>query len=153
MGVVMRTAVWTLAAIAVYYSSLAAANEPTGSEGPYFGQKAPSDQAELLMDGFISTSDEPQMNAAFTRDGRQFLFCARHQGSWAIFSSREENGRWREPEPLPFASEFDDRDFTMAPDGKTIYFGSNRPRVPDGSSLPNLDIYWMTAEVIEDLRP
>ena len=40
--------------------------------GPYFGQEAPREKAELFMDGVISTEDEPEMNAGFSSDGREF---------------------------------------------------------------------------------
>ncbi|MCP4901059.1 MAG: hypothetical protein GY906_29165, partial [bacterium] len=112
--------------------------------GPFFGQQASRESASLFMDGFISTEVEPQMNAAFSIDGREFLYCTRHQGSWAIFTTREEDGRWLKPEPIPFASKFNDRDFTMAPNGKTIFFGSDRPRIPGGPRQESLDIFSST---------
>jgi Tol biopolymer transport system component len=90
------------------------------------------------------------MNAAFSADGREFLFCARHRGRWAIFGTREVDGRWLRPEPLPFTSGFTDRDFTMAPDGESIWFGSDRPREPGGARLPRLDI--MFSERSDDGR-
>jgi Tol biopolymer transport system component len=109
-------------------------------EGPYFGQEAPRDEAGLFMDGVISKEDEPEMNAGFSVDGKEFYFCARHRDDWAIFSTREEDGRWLEPAPLPFTSDYTDRDFTLSPDGRRIYFGSNRPRTEGGPKLELLDI-------------
>lgn len=111
-------------------------------KGPYMGQEAPRDVAAVFLDGVISTLGEPQMNAAVTEDGKEFYFCARHNGNWAIFSTQEKAGRWTAPEPLPFTSEFTDRDFTMSPDGNRIYFGSDRPRRKGGPKLERLDIFY-----------
>ncbi|MFC1725663.1 TolB family protein [candidate division KSB1 bacterium] len=110
-------------------------------KGPYFGQKAPAEKAEVFLDNIISKFNEPEMNAAFTRDGKEFYYCAYDNNNWAIFFTKEINGRWTKPEPLSFTSDYTDRDFTMSPDGNGIYFGSNRPQEKGGKILESLDIY------------
>lgn len=109
--------------------------------GPYLGQKAPVEKAEVFLDGIISTLEEPEMCAAFTEDGKEFYFNAHHENRWAIFITKEIKGRWTIPEPLPFTSSYTDRDFTMSPDGNSIYFGSDRPREHGGRVLESLDIF------------
>ena len=110
-------------------------------KGPYFGQKAPPEKAEIFMDGIISTLSEPEMCAAFSKDGKEFYYNAYYQGYWNIFFTREINGKWVKPEPISFAASYTDRDFTISPDGNKLYFGSNRPRKPGGEGLKSLDIY------------
>jgi hypothetical protein len=117
-------------------------NQFPALEGPYLGQTAPRDSAELFLDGVISKLDAPEMNSGFSPDGKEFYYCAQHRGDWAIFATREENGRWTEPAPLPFTAGYTDRDFTMSPDGQRIYFGSNRPRNAGGPKLERLDIVY-----------
>jgi Tol biopolymer transport system component len=115
-------------------------NDFPALKGPYFGQEAPREKAEVFMDGVISTEDGPEMNAGFSSDGREFYYCGLHKDNWTIFVTREEDGRWTEPEPLPFTSDYTDRDFTISPDGRRIYFGSNRPRTEGSPKLERLDI-------------
>jgi len=110
-------------------------------KGPYFGQKAPIKKAELFMDGIISTKSDPEMCAAFSLDGKEFFFNNEFNGYWAIFFTKVVNGFWTKPEPLPFTSDFTDRDFTISPDGTNIYFGSNRPKEKGQTAQRNLDIF------------
>ena len=69
---------------------------------PYMGQKAPSDQARIFMDGIICTASEPEMCAAFTVNGKEFYYNRLHKGKWTIFFTREINGKWIVPVPMPF---------------------------------------------------
>ena len=110
-------------------------------KGPYFGQKAPSEKAEVFMDGIISFVNKDEMCAAFTADGREFYFNTRHEGNWAIFVTKEIDGQWTEPKPMPFTSNYTDRDFTMSPDGAKIVFGSNRPQADMIDPMETPDIF------------
>ncbi len=110
--------------------------------GPYFGREAPMEVAEIFMDGIISTLNEPEMCAAFTRNGKEFYYNAQYKGSWAILFTKEVKGKWLKPAPLWFTSNNTDRDFTLSPDGNRIFFGSNRPRKKAGKGLESLDIFY-----------
>lgn len=110
--------------------------------GAYLGQKCPVDKAEVFLDGVISKNDEPQMCAAFNKAGIEFFYNALHNGNFSIFVTRLENGKWTKPGPMPFTADYLDRDFTLSPDGNTLYWGSNRPREKGGDKLSNLDIYF-----------
>jgi len=110
-------------------------------KGPYFGQKAPVEEAEVFLDGIISTTDEPEMNTAFTLNGKEFYYCAQHNGNWSIFKTNDKGDGWSIPKPLPFTAGYTDRDFTMSPDNNRIYFGSNRPRKKGGPIQKGLDIF------------
>jgi len=81
------------------------------------------------------------MCAAFTKDGKEFYYNAQYKNRWTIFLTKEINGEWTKPKPLAFTSGNTDRDFTMSPDGKKIYLGSNRPREKNEEPLRSLDIY------------
>jgi len=119
-------------------------------KGPYFGKEVPQGKAEVFMDGAISKLHEDEMGAAFTADGREFYYNARHEGTWAIFMTKEVDGQWVRPVPMPFTSVFTDRDFTMSPDGDKIFFGSNRPRSKDSGPSESLDIFF-TGRLAKDL--
>jgi len=83
-------------------------------KGPYFDQDAPADFAEVFLDGIISKFDSPEMCAGFTKDGKEFFYCALHNNNWAIFSTREINGKWIKPKVLSFTGNYGDRDFTIS---------------------------------------
>jgi Tol biopolymer transport system component len=110
-------------------------------EGPYLGQNPPGMKAQIFASGIISTIEMPEMCAAFTPDGKQFFFNALYEGQWSIFMTKETNGMWTTPKPMPFTAGYTDRDFTLSPDGRMIYFGSNRPRERKAKPLKALDIY------------
>jgi len=111
--------------------------------GPYLGQKPPGKKAEIFLEGLISTKEFPEMNTAFTGDGKEFYYCARYQNSWAIFFTKEINGCWTTPKPLHFSSNrYMDRDLTISPDEKRIYFGSNRPQKIGDEPLKKLNIFY-----------
>jgi hypothetical protein len=109
-------------------------------KGPYLGQKPPGNTSKVFLDGIISTIEKPEMCAAFTADGKEFYFNRRYKGLWTIFFTKEVDGKWSSPKPMPFSSTYTDRDFTMSPDGQRIYFGSNRPLKEGESSQKSLDI-------------
>jgi hypothetical protein len=128
--------------MAIIFDCLSDPNEWPVLQGPYLGQKAPVYKAKIFLDGIISKYKEPEMCAAFTLDGKEFYFNTYYKDSWAIFVTKEVNGKWIKPEPLKFTSDYTDRDFTMSPDGTEIYFGSNRPREESGEKLKSLDIFF-----------
>lgn len=105
------------------------------------GQHAPEKKAVVFMDGLISTLNAPEMNTAFTADGKEFYYCALYRGEWSILVTKASGKGWTRPAPLPFTAGFTDRDFTMSPDGNRIWFGSNRPRKKGDSRQKRLDIF------------
>ena len=85
-------------------------------KGPYLGQKPSGDTSIVFMDGIISTLENPEMCAAFTEDGKEFYFNRRYKDRWTIFLTKEVDGKWTTPQPMPFSSIYTDRDFTMSPE-------------------------------------
>jgi Tol biopolymer transport system component len=110
-------------------------------KGLYLGQKSPGNTSKVFMDAIISTVENPEMCAAFTADGKEFCFNRRYKDRWTIFFTKEVEGKWTTPKPMPFSSIYTDRDFTMSPDGQRIYFGSNRPSREGENPQKSLDIY------------
>ncbi|UJH67517.1 hypothetical protein [Allomuricauda sp. SCSIO 65647] len=111
--------------------------------GPYLGQKPPGLSAEVFSSEIISTVEGREMCSAFTENAKEFYFNAIYDGTFSIFVTKEIDGKWTKPLPLHFSSAFIDRDFTISPDGRRIFFGSNRPRNKGESSLESLDIFFI----------
>ncbi|MEQ9404763.1 MAG: hypothetical protein RIM99_14315 [Cyclobacteriaceae bacterium] len=74
-----------------------------------------------VWDEYISFSPDGTL-LSFTRSGEELP----HQDR-RIYFSEKRNGKWTDPYPAPFSSDFYDRGSSFSPDGNTLFFGSNRP--------------------------
>jgi Tol biopolymer transport system component len=95
-------------------------------KGSYLGQKSPGMTAKLFAPGIVSTGQIDRC-AWFTPDGNEFYFSVIGEAaSFIAFMKREEN-KWTRPQMAPFSGRYMDGDFSLSPDGKQLYFTSNRP--------------------------
>lgn len=100
-----------------------------------------------------SPFDSPAGDAvcSFAPDGRYVLFMSLRPGGFGsidIYAAfRRSDGSWGDPVNLgdKINSERDEQFAVLSPDGKFLFFTSNR----NG----NFDIYWVDARVIDALRP
>lgn len=93
-----------------------------------FGLAAPSHAAELLGPGVISTGLQ-ETTAAFSPDGKMLAFMRSdfaEKDDTILIVQRRGDG-WSAPEVAPFSGQWHDSEPTFAPDGKRLYFVSNRP--------------------------
>ena len=95
--------------------------------GPYLGQTSPGSTPQLFMPGLISTNYIDNC-IGFLREGRVCVFSIWEKGTYYMY---EKDGRWTQPEKVPWQNEQGTTDFTAAPDGNTIYFQSSRLTSPD----------------------
>jgi Tol biopolymer transport system component len=77
-------------------------------------------------------------HATFTPDGQTMVFASTREGGFGaydLYVSHLENGEWTKAEllPLPINTQKDDFDPFITPDGKKLFFASNRD---------NSDEYW-----------
>jgi len=94
--------------------------------GPYLGQAPPGTTPRVFARNAVSTSDD-ELNSVFTPDGREFYFTIQGADTrWTIMRSALENGRWTQP-PASFSGKWSDVDLFITPDGRQLYFCSNRP--------------------------
>lgn len=89
-----------------------------------------SARAAAFAPGVVSTPFEEGV-ATFMPDGNTVYF---YQGTinTTICSSKKVNGKWARPKVLPFSGRWNDWDPFLAPDGKRMFFVSNRP-LPAGT--------------------
>jgi len=130
-----------------------AAAEPTAQgrpelvAGDYLGQMPPGDTPELFAPGIVSTGLF-ERDMAIAPDGGELFFSAavgsRFEFS-AIYSARRVDGRWSDPEPTPFAASTRYRQLEpcMAPDGRRLYFVTNRPRDGNEGDAVDEDIWYV----------
>jgi Tol biopolymer transport system component len=83
----------------------------------------------LFAPGVISTGDI-EFAPAFEPDMKTVYFVKGSPGAkrvmW-ILVSRLGDGKWSAPEIAPFSGQYSDIDPTISPDGKKLFFASNRP--------------------------
>ncbi len=102
---------------------------PAALLGLYAAAAAGSDDPA----GFDAGRDN-QAGLTFSPDGKT-AFWAEWDGDWgssesqprSIFISRRQPGGWSEPEPAPFSGPYSDDDPFVSPDGRWLYFASERP--------------------------
>jgi Tol biopolymer transport system component len=100
-------------------------------------------QPELFEPGIISTPDY-ELNAAFTPDGRTLYFTKstpQFGGLLTIVVSRLRGGKWSTPEVAEFSGQWSDADPFVSPDGRRLFFISNRP--VEGKPKKDNDIWVM----------
>jgi hypothetical protein len=98
---------------------------------------------ELFEPGVISTPLD-ELNTMFTPDGRELYFTlnAFQNRLGSIVVSRRENGRWGRPEMASFSGQYTDYDPFIAPDGKRLFFISNRPVAGTPRPPGDFDIWY-----------
>ncbi len=94
----------------------------TGFNG---GQSHPT----LVGPGTISTP-APEFAITFSAKGDEVFFnrATPDRRSMVIMTARLVDGRWTSPTVAPFSGTYLDVDPFIAPDGRRLYFSSNRPR-------------------------
>ncbi len=110
--------------------------------GEYLGQTPPGDSAMLFAPGIISTR-EAERDACFSPDGSEFYYSMIGLTHFVILESKLENGKWTRPEVAPFSGHYSDIEPFYSPDGKRIYFASNRPPGEMGEPKPDFDIWYV----------
>lgn len=103
----------------------------------------------------FDAGSENQLGLTFSPDG-QTAFWVEWDGEWGgsdrtqriIYTARLENEIWTRPEPAPFSQTYSDDDPFVSPDGKWLYFVSERP-VDESDDAPDANI-WRFSLVEED---
>lgn len=110
--------------------------------GPYLGQKTPSDSALLFAPGIVSAGMNDR-DIAITPEGDEIFF-TRNIGNFkyaTIFYSKLENGIWTKPEVPDFATNprYKFIEPCISPDGKKLFFASDMPA--DGGEPSSMEIW------------
>lgn len=97
---------------------------------------AASPQGELIGPGVISTGLQ-ETSVAMMPDGNTLYFMRSDFGEKddTILVSRRREGHWSEPEVASFSGQWHDSEPTLSPDGKRLYFVSNRPLQAGGAPV------------------
>lgn len=117
----------------------------TASE-KYLGQEPPGMTAKIFMPSLVSTG-LPTRDMAITSDGKEMYFTV--HGSTYLFSvilySKFVDGKWQKPEVAPFAKnpKYAYTEPCISPDGKKMYFVSNRSKASPTGEKESYDVWVM----------
>jgi len=104
----------------IFWSNTAA------NKSPYLDQKPPGMTAELFAPGILST-EANEFNAAFTPALDAVYFTSTLESGQDIMVIEKKNGRWQQRRPASFSGPHRDVDPFISPDGRKLFFSSNRP--------------------------
>ena len=97
-----------------------------------YTSKTPITTPQMFGEGIISTRDD-EFGGQFSPDGKTLWFSKSvprfHLDT--IFISNYRGGRWSDPEVASFSGQWHDYDPTISPDGKRLFFISDRPRASE----------------------
>jgi hypothetical protein len=105
-------------------------------KGPYLGQKPPGMTPKVFAPDIISTKEYHEGCSGFMKKGTLFIFSPIiPESDWKYkptYFMQLRKGKWTQPEIVPF-NDLSPYNFTVAPDGYTLYFTSLR--TADNSSI------------------
>lgn len=134
---------WTCIAMGMLSASCASTAPRPQWTGPYFGQEHPGNTAVLFAPGILSTGMHDDAGPVFTSDfGEVYYRIAQAPHAIIAFMSRDDDA-WSPPEIVPFSGRYSDGIPALPPDGKRIYFGSNRPPGGTGEPRDNEDLWYV----------
>ncbi len=93
------------------------------SSAHYLGQTPPGLKAQMFAPGIVSTVDARDRDICFSADFSVLYFTRNAQ----IMTVRRKGGRWGEPKPAAFGSDFPEYETCLSPDNQRVYFISRRP--------------------------
>ncbi len=117
-------------------------------QGEYLGLPKPGLQPEIFAPGIVSTDERHEFGCTLSPDGREFYFSRIEGDSFddkkTIYCMKQEDegGCWSAPQPAPFSGRFNDIEPMFAPDGKRLFFGSDRPLEGQGGEK-DTDIWFV----------
>lgn len=110
----------------------------------YFGQKPPGTTPEIFASGIVSTG-ACELHGSFSPDGKEFFFTRRatFEGSDnRLMYLREEDGIWTKSQLAPFAEDCVELFSSVSPDGKKVFFLSERAHPVTGKIMKNDEKIW-----------
>ncbi len=100
-------------------------------------------RAKVFAPGVVSTP-YAEWATSFTPDGKTVYFS---QGSvyWTVVSSTQTNGKWSKPAVADFSGRWSDTDPFVSPDGKRLFFISNRPldNIPGNKAQKDYHLWYV----------
>ncbi len=120
-------------------------NELNIPDGSYIGQKPPGFEPEFFAPGIVTTRHHEHSSPAFSPDGNEIYWSAfiaplQSGAPQVILFMKKENNKWSKPQVASFSGQYFEGSPCFSPDGKKLFFNSNRPITGNGD--PNDSNLW-----------
>lgn len=100
-----------------------------------------SNEATILAPGLVSTH-MAERDATLSPSGDEFYYTiSSYIHQVIVFTKKTANG-WTEPQVAPFSGVYSDLEPHFSPDGRRLFFASNRPLV-EGGEAKDFDIWYV----------
>ncbi len=122
-------------------SAFSIAQKPT----KFFNSNSPGNSPEFFAPGIVS-DEFGNRDMAISPEGDELFFTLQHFGGRIISTilySKLINGNWSNPEVSSFCGKFSDLEPAFSPDGKRLYFVSNRPLHDTSTEVKDYDIWFV----------
>ena len=97
-------------------------------------------KAEIFAPGVISLPQRIEFCLTMSPDEQEIFFTVRKAtGQWEIHHARRKGKSWQASTVAPFSGVYSDSEPTLSPDGKRLFFSSNRPRQGETPAPPQGD--------------
>jgi Tol biopolymer transport system component len=118
-------------------------NEKNNHElrGDYLGFSSVNDTAQIFAEGIISTQFN-ERDMTISPDGNELFFSLKGPSFYSLIHMKQINGMWNEKEVAPFSGKYSDLEPCFSPDGKKLFFVSNRP-MADEKEPKDYDIWFV----------
>lgn len=102
---------------------------------------------KLFLEGIVTDTTKLDFGMTISPDSKTILFTRRiDEGKQKIYETNYLNGKWTSPKIASFSTDRDESPH-FSPDGKTVYFGSERP-IPNRPNKGNFDMnVWKTTKI------
>jgi Tol biopolymer transport system component len=107
----------------------------------YLGQTKTQKGVEIFAPNDVSTMHN-ERDMAVSPDGKTICYSLVGVSTAAIVVRKYQNNRWSAPEIAPFSGQYYDIEPFFSPDGKRLYFATNRP-TPTLPSKNDFDIWFV----------
>lgn len=109
--------------------------------GNYLGQESPNNSAVIFADGIVSTEFN-ERDMTFSPNGNECFYSLKGASTYSIIHIIRVNNIWQKPEVAAFSGIYSDIEPCFSPDGKKLYFASNRPILENGE-VKDYDIWFV----------
>jgi hypothetical protein len=145
-----KAAVWDLpilaAAVSVGMLNCTGRSVRCADSCRYFGQQPPGCSAQIFAPGILSTDLHEDGAPIFTPDQEEVYFRVAEGDGFSVFFLEREGNAWSRVKRAPFSDEYNHGRIAISPDGRRIYFSSDRPAPDREDGRSDFDIWFVERE-------
>lgn len=123
--------IYSLAFQIVFFLACGSGSDTGSISGDYLGQEPPGMTPKIFAPGIVSTGTG-ELNLVITPDGNEMFFTRNVNGRQTVMHMVQTDGQWGKPAPASFSGLHRDVDPFISPDGRHVFFSSNRAKTGKG---------------------